>query len=70
MVALGADGAEQVEGVVPEVAPAAWAAALLEPAAAGAAGLPDPGLIQEPELEPVGLGMGGCDLGDQRRELF
>ena len=70
VVALGADGAEQVEGVVPEVAPAAWADAFLEPAAAGAAGLADPGLIQEPELEPLGLGMGGGDLGDQRRELF
>ena len=25
VVALGADGAEQIEGIVPEVAPAAWA---------------------------------------------
>ena len=70
VVALGADRAEEVDGLVPQVAPAARADALLEPAAAGAAGLADPGLVQEPDLEVTGLGMGGRDLGDQRWELF
>ena len=56
VIALGADGAEQIDGVVAQVAPATWADTALEPAAAGAAGLADPGLIQEPDLEPWASG--------------
>jgi hypothetical protein len=70
VVALGADGAEQISGLVAQVAAAARADAFLVPAPAGAAGLANSGLVQEPDLEPLGLGMGGLDLGDQRRELF
>jgi hypothetical protein len=69
-VALGADGAEQIDGLVAEIAPAAGAMALLVPATAGPAGLADAGLVEEPDLEPLGLGLGRGDLGDQRRELF
>jgi hypothetical protein len=29
-------------------------------------GLADPGLVQEPNLEPLGLGMSARDPGDQR----
>ena len=56
MVALGADGAEQVDGLVAEVAPATRPDALLEPAPAGAAGLADAGLVEEPDLEVTASG--------------
>ena len=70
MVAVRTDGAEQIDGIVAQVASAARADALLEPAAAGAADLADPGLVQEPDLEATDLGMGGLDLGNQGREVF
>ena len=69
-VALGADGTEQIGRLVAEVTPATGSMALLEPATADAAGLADPGLVQEPDLETLGVGMRGFDLGDQGRELF
>ena len=70
MVALGADGAEQIDGLMPQIAAAARALALLIPASAGAAGLANSGLVQKPNLEPLGLGMGGGDFGDQPCEVF
>jgi hypothetical protein len=53
-----------------QVAHAARAQAALEPAAAEAAGLADPGLVLEPDLEARGVGMVAGDRGDQRREFF
>ena len=52
------------------VAHAARAHALLEPAPADPAGLADPGFVQEPDLEPRGLGVVADDLGDQARKFF
>lgn len=69
-VALRTDRAEQVDRLVAQVARAARAYAALEPAAADAAGLADAGLVEEPDLEPLGLGVVAGDLGDQRREFF
>jgi hypothetical protein len=69
-IALGTDGAEPIGRLVAQVAHAARAHALLEPAAAEAAGRADPGLVQEPDLEPPGLGMAAGDLGDHRRNFF
>src|SRR3954452_22378637 len=56
-VALWANGAEQVGGFMPEIAPATRPLPLLEPAAAGSAGLAHPGLVEEPDLEPLGVGL-------------
>jgi hypothetical protein len=53
-----------------QVAHAARAHAALEPAPADAPGLADPGLIEEPDLEPLGLGMVAAIRFDQRREFF
>ena len=69
-VARRADRAEQVDRLVAQVAYAARAHAAFEPAAADAAGLADPGLVLEPDLEPFGVGMVAGDLGDQRRKFF
>jgi hypothetical protein len=55
---------------VAQVAHAAWAHAPLEPAPADAAGLADPGLVEKPDLEALGLGMVAGDLGDQTGEFF
>jgi hypothetical protein len=55
---------------VAQVAHAAWAHAALEPAPADAPGLADPCLIEEPDLEPLGLRVLAGDLGDQRRKFF
>jgi hypothetical protein len=55
---------------VAQVAHAARPQALLVPSAADAAGLADPGLVLEPDLEALGLGMLAGDLGDQGREFF
>jgi len=69
-IALRTDGTEQGSGVVAEIAHATRADAAFEPAPTDAAGLADPGFVQEPDLEPIGLGMGLGHLGDQRREFF
>jgi hypothetical protein len=63
-VALWADRAEKVDRLVAQVAHAARAHAALEPASADAAGLADPGLVLEPDLEALSLGMVAGDLGD------
>jgi hypothetical protein len=63
---LGTDRAEQIGRLGAEVAYAARTQAGLVPAATGPAGLADPGLVQEPNLEPLGLGMSARDAGDQR----
>ena len=44
--------------------------ALLIPAPAVAAGLADPGLVLQPDLDALGFGMGRCGLGDQAAEFF
>jgi hypothetical protein len=69
-VALRTDCTEEIGRLMPKVAPAARPLPLLEPASAGPAGLADPGLVEKPDLEPLSLGLGGHDLGRQRRELF
>jgi hypothetical protein len=69
-IPLGTDRAEQIGRLVAEVAHTARAQALLVPAPPDPAGLADPGLVQEPDLEPIGLEMSAGDLGDQRREFF
>ena len=69
-VALRADRAEQIDGLVAQVAAAAGPLPLLEPSSAGPPGLADSGLVEEPDLEPLGLGMGRSQLGDQRQEFF
>jgi hypothetical protein len=61
---------EQIDRLVAQVAHAARAHAAREPAAADAAGLADPGLVEEPDLEPLGLRVVAGDLGNQRREFF
>jgi hypothetical protein len=65
-----ADGAEQVDRLVAQVAHPARAHALLVPPSADAAGLADPHFIQEPDLEPFGFGMVAGERGDQRGEFF
>src|SRR5262245_22702314 len=70
VVALGADGAEQIDRLMPEIAAAARADAFLEPAAAGAAGLANSGLVEEPELELLSLGMDGGDFSHQPGEVY
>jgi hypothetical protein len=70
VVAIRADRTEEVDGRMAQIAPAARADALLKPTPAGAAGLPDSCLIQEPDLEVMGLGMGGLDFCDQPGEVF
>ena len=69
-IARRADGAEQVGGLVAEVAHPARPHALLVPPAAHPAGLADPGFVQEPDLEPLGLGVVAGDPGDQLGEFF
>ena len=69
-IALRTDRAEQIDRLVAQVAHAARAQAALVPAPADPAGLADPGLVQEPDLEPLGLGVVTGDLGDQAREFF
>ena len=69
-IARRTDRAEQPDRLMAQVAHAAGAHAPLEPASADAAGLADPGLVLEPDLEPLGLGMVAGDLGDQRRKFF
>jgi hypothetical protein len=63
-VARRTDGAEQIDRLMAQVAHAARAHALLEPASADPAGLADPGLVEEPDLEPLGFGVVAGDLGD------
>ena len=53
-----------------QIADPARAHAALEPTPADPAGLADPSLVEEPDLEPLGLGMVAGDLGDQCREFF
>ena len=43
---------------------------LLKPASAIAAGLADPGLVLQPDLDALGFGMGRRGLGDQIAEFF
>ena len=69
-IAHRTDRAEQIDRLVAQVAHAARAQALLVPASADPAGLADPRFVQEPDLEPLGLGMVAGQLGDQRREVF
>jgi hypothetical protein len=69
-IALRADGAEEVDGGMALVFNAGGAAAFLEPSAAIPAGLADPGLVLQPDLDALGLGMGRCGLGDQIAEFF
>ena len=68
-VAHRADGAEQVDRFVAEIAPAARPHPLGEPAAADPTGLADPAFIQEPDLERH-LRSQLAVAGDQRREGF
>ena len=53
-----------------EIAHAPRPHALLVPPAADPTGLADPGFVQEPDLEPLGLGVVVGDPGDQLREFF
>jgi hypothetical protein len=53
-----------------QVAHAARAHAALEPAPAHPAGLADPGLTEEPHLEPLGPGVIAGDDLDQLGEFF
>jgi hypothetical protein len=55
-IPLGTDRPEQVNRLVAQVAHAARAQAALVPAATDPAGLADPGLVEEPDLEPLGPG--------------
>ena len=56
VVAVRADGAEQIDGLVAQVASATGADALLEPTPAGAAGLADPGLVENQTWSPGASG--------------
>jgi hypothetical protein len=56
--------------LVAQVAYPTRAHAALEPTPAHPAGLADPSFIQEPDLEPPGLGMIARDSGNQAREVF
>ena len=69
-VPLGAHRAEQVDRLVAQVADAARAHALLESAPTDTAGLADPRLVQEPDLEALGLGVVAGDRCDQLGEFF
>jgi hypothetical protein len=69
-VALGADRAEQIDGVVPQVAATAGPLSLLEPAPADSPGLADSGFVEEPDLDPRRFGLGRGEFGDQRRKFF
>ena len=69
-VAGRADRAEQIDRSVTQVADSARAHAPREPAATDPTGLADPGFVEEPDLELLGLRMGARNLGDQRREFF
>jgi len=44
--------------------------ALLIPAPAVAAGLADPGLVLQPDLDALGFGVDRCGLGDQAAKFF
>jgi hypothetical protein len=63
---LLADGAEEIGGLVAEIAPAARPLPLREPPSAGSAGLADPGLVEKPDLDPLGLGLGRRDFVARR----
>ena len=69
-VALRADRAEQVDGGMALVFDAGGSRTLLKPSAAVPAGLADPGLVLQPDLDAPGFGMGGGCLGDQAAEFF
>jgi hypothetical protein len=69
-VAGRADGTEQVGRLVAEVAHTPRPHALLVPLPTHPAGLADPGFVQEPDLEPLGLGVVAGDPGDQLGEFF
>lgn len=69
-VALGADGAEQVDGGMTLILDTGRAGAALEPFPAVAPGLADSGLVLQPDLDPFGLGMRGLRLGNQIAEFF
>ena len=69
-VAFRANGAEQVDGGVALVLDAGRTGAFLVPAPAVAAGLADSGLVLQPDLDALGLGMGGGCLSDQITEFF
>ena len=55
----GADGAEQVGVGVSLIGGQAWACSRLGPNARAAILLPQPGLVLEPDLDPLGLGQTG-----------
>lgn len=69
-VAFGTDGAEQVDGGMALVLDTGRPGAALEPLPTVAPGLADPGLVLQPDLDPLGLGMRGLRLGDQIAEFF
>ena len=69
-VAFGTDRPEQVDRLVAEIAHAPRPHALLVPPAADPPGLADPGFVQEPDLEPLGLGVVVGNPGDQAVEFF
>ena len=69
-IALGADGAEEIDRGVALVFDPSWSRTLLKPAPAVAAGLADPGLVLQPDLDALGFGMGRCGRGDQVAKFF
>ena len=69
-VTLRAHGAEEVDGGMALVLDADGAGAFLKPSATIPAGLADPGLVLQPDLDALGFGMGRCGLGDQIAEFF
>jgi hypothetical protein len=69
-VAFRADRAEQIDRLLAQVAPASGTQGALEPPATAPAGLTAPGLVEEPDLEPLRRGMIARDRGDQVREFF
>ena len=69
-VALGADRAEQVGGGEALLVHPARAHALLVPDVGDAALLPDPGLVHEPELDPLASGCSRASRLDQAGQGF
>ncbi|MDV7402418.1 hypothetical protein RZS08_63945, partial [Arthrospira platensis SPKY1] len=64
-VTFGADGAEQIDGVMALVLHTGRAGATLIPLSAVAPGLAEPRLVLQPDLDPFGLGMGRPGFLDQ-----
>jgi hypothetical protein len=67
---LRADRAEQVDGGMALVFDTGGPRTLLKATPTIAAGLADPGLVLQPDLDALGLGMGRCGLGDQITAFF